>query len=81
MKFAKCLDVNDLMEIEEGLKKIDIPVLIIRAEKDVYLSTEITKRLHDDIEHSQYIVIPESGHYIQEDSPIEISNALTAFWA
>ena len=80
MRFAKCLNVNDLIEIEEGIRNIDIPVLILRAEKDVYLSAEITKRLHDDIKQSQYIVIPESGHYMQEDSPFEISNALKAFW-
>ena len=80
MRFAKCLNVNDLIEIEEGIRNIDIPVLILRAEKDVYLSSEITKRLHDDIKDSQYIVIPESGHYMQEDSPTEISIALKAFW-
>jgi len=81
LRFAKCLNVNDLMEIEDQIKAIKLPVLIIRAEKDVYLSAEITKRLHKDIADSQFIEIPESGHFIQEDSPIEISNALKEFWA
>lgn len=81
MRFAKCLNVNDLLEIEEQIKAIKLPVLILHAEKDVYLSSEITKRLHEDISDSQYIEIPEAGHYMQEDSPLEIANALKLFWA
>lgn len=81
MRFAKCLNVSDLMEIEEDLKTLQMPVLLLRAERDVYLSTEITTRLHEDIPESQLIIIPESGHFMQEDAPEQISKALSTFWS
>ena len=80
LRFARCLNNNDLMEIVEKLKESSMQVLILRAEKDVYLSSEITRRLHDDIRESKLTIIPRSGHYMQEDAPEEIVEALIEFW-
>lgn len=80
LRFAKCLNNNDLMEISDQLKHIDLPVMILRAEKDVFLSSGITSRLNEDIPGSTLKIIPKSGHYIQEDAPEEITIELKNFW-
>jgi len=79
LHFARCLDNNNLMEIAEQLKQVTMPVLILRAEKDVYLSSEISDKLNSDIPGSIFKVIPGSGHYMQEDAPAEISEEIRMF--
>lgn len=81
LRFTKCLNNNDLMEISDEIKAIAIPVLLLRGEGDVFLSSGITARLHEEISGSKFVVMPETGHYMQEDSPGEISEALTNFWS
>jgi len=80
LRFAKCLNNNDLMEVADQLKQMKLPVLILRAEKDVFLSAGITSRLHDDIPESTLKIISRSGHYMQEDAPEEINVELKMFW-
>ncbi len=80
LRFAKCLNNNDLLEIANGLKVLKLPVLILRAEADVFLSADITSRLHDEIPGSRLEIIAKTGHYMQEDAPFEIAGLLMEFW-
>lgn len=80
LHFAKCLNNQDLMEIENDIKKIDLPVLIIRAKGDVYLNETISQKLHEEIVQSKLILIETAGHFIQEDEPeMLVSNICNFF--
>jgi len=46
LHFAKCLDNKNLTEIENELRQLVLPVLIIRGDADVYLSASISEKLN-----------------------------------
>jgi pimeloyl-ACP methyl ester carboxylesterase len=76
LHLAECLNNGQLMEISERLHNLNIPVLIIRAEDDVYLGTDNSDKLHENIKHSQLVSIPNAGHFVMEEKPEEISHEL-----
>lgn len=80
LHFAKCLNNADLMEIAENLKKLTLPVLIIRGDADPYLGAMIAERLHQEIPGSRLIRIAAGGHWIQEDEPEQTAQSLLAFF-
>ena len=64
-----CSSDLNLMDIEDRIKKITVPTLLIRGDNDVYLTAKITTRLHHEINGSKLIHVPTGGHYLQEDEP------------
>jgi len=80
MHFAKCLDNHDLMEIEDELRRLKIPVLIIRGDADPYLGATISEKLHREIPGSRLVRIPTGGHFMQEDEPERIAGEMIAFF-
>jgi len=79
LHFAKCLDNKNLTEIEEELRQLVIPVLIIRGEADVYLSASISEKLHSEIPGSMLVKIEQAGHFLQIDEPEKISTSILNF--
>lgn len=80
LHFAGCLDNKNLTDISDKLHKIKLPLLIIRGENDVYLSSEIARKLHSNIPTSKLVLIPNSGHFIQVDEPELVANSILAFY-
>lgn len=80
LHFAECLNNSHLIEIEEDLKKLSIPVLIIRGDADLYLSAAIAEKLHQDIPHSRLLKIATGSHFIQEDEPEMLAEEMMRFW-
>jgi pimeloyl-ACP methyl ester carboxylesterase len=80
LHFAKCLDNSNLMEIEEELRKLKLPVLIVRGDADAYLSASIVESLHEAIPGSKLVRFPDAGHYIQEDMPEKLSETIINFF-
>lgn len=80
LHFADCLNNRHLIEIEEKLQQLNLPVLIVRGGADVYLSGAISEKLHRDIPGSLLSRIDTGGHFIQEDEPEFIANALLSFF-
>ncbi|MCP3941832.1 MAG: alpha/beta hydrolase [Desulfobacteraceae bacterium] len=78
--FAKSLDNQDLVKITNQLKKIKLPTLIIRGEKDAYLGPELSTWLHRTIPKSKFVNVPTGGHFIQEDEPEIIADNLIRFY-
>jgi len=79
LHFAASLNNKHLLEIENELKNLQIPVLILRGSHDPYLSRDIAARLYNDIPGSRLEIIRNSGHFMQEDEPEKIVQALTKF--
>jgi pimeloyl-ACP methyl ester carboxylesterase len=80
LHFAACLDNRDLTSIAEALKETKVPFLIIRGMEDVYLDEEIAHRLHREIPGSRALAFPEAGHFLQEDQPERLVDALEEFF-
>jgi pimeloyl-ACP methyl ester carboxylesterase len=76
LHFAKCLNNQHLLDIVEDLKKIKLPVLIVRGNEDMYLSAKISERLYNEIPGSKLIICQSAGHFIQEDKPDELTELL-----
>ena len=80
LKLAKSLDNKELMVIKNKLTGLNIPVLIIRGDSDVYLNPIICERLHNDIPGSKYFKINSAGHFIQIDEPGWLSSQILNFY-
>lgn len=79
LHFARCLDNRDLVEIADELRKLEIPVLIMRSTEDLFLSGEIAQKLHEEIPACKLVSLARAGHFCQEDVPERITTELLSF--
>ena len=70
---------KDLIYIEDNLKSIDKPTLIAWGENDVYIPLSLAERIHQDIDGSKMSIIPNCGHFLQEDEPRKVTNIIVDF--
>lgn len=80
LHFAASLDNNELLEIEEKLHQLQIPVLVMRGDADPYLSATIAEKLAKNIQGAKLVRIPTGSHFMQEDEPEHIAKELRAFF-
>lgn len=69
LHFAKCLDNHNLTELENELRRLQLPTLILRGDADLYLSAAIAEKLQRDIPNSRLERIATASHYLMEDEP------------
>ncbi len=69
LHFAKCLDNHNLTDLEEDLRRLQLPALILRGDADPYLSAAIAEKLHREIPGSRLRRIATASHYLMEDEP------------
>lgn len=79
LRFAKSLNNQHLMSISNQLRALKTPLLLIRAEQDRYLSSEIMTRLHAEIPASKYMSVSSAGHFIQIDRPDFLAESIIEF--
>ncbi len=79
LHFAHCLNNRDLIEIEEELRSLAIPVLIVRGQVDPYLSAAISERLARELPNARLLLVPTGGHYLMLDEPEVLAKELIAF--
>jgi pimeloyl-ACP methyl ester carboxylesterase len=79
LRLAECLDNQQLLDITDGLKELQIPVLIIRGAADPYLPAIISERLYKDIPNARLEIIKTGGHFIQEDEPEILTDLIREF--
>jgi len=68
-------------EVEPRYGEIAVPVLILWGEEDEWIQPEMGRRLHALIPRSQLQVIPDAGHFLQEDAPHDVATHLARFFA
>lgn len=67
---------KDLKYIEDNLKLINKPTLIAWGENDVYIPLSLAKPIHQGIEGSKMEIIPNCGHFLQEDESKKLTNII-----
>jgi 2-hydroxymuconate-semialdehyde hydrolase len=80
LKLARSLNNEQLLAIEDQLRELDLPTLILRGDADVYLAANICERLHGDIANSRLERIGTGGHFLQLDEPDWVADHLLSFW-
>jgi pimeloyl-ACP methyl ester carboxylesterase len=54
----------DRFDRAKSLKEIDLPCLVVCADKDVLAPPRLSKTLHDSIKGSQLKILPSAGHMV-----------------
>ncbi len=71
--------VDDLEFIQNNLCTIEKPTLILWGENDKYLPLSLGDRIHEDIAGSRMEIIPNCGHFVQEDHPERATKIISEF--
>lgn len=71
--------MEDLEFIEKNLKTIEKPTLILWGEDDKFLPLSLGDRIQKDIKGSRMEIIPNCGHFVQEDKPERATEIIIDF--
>jgi 3-oxoadipate enol-lactonase len=67
------------LELTDKLSAIQAPTLIIVGEDDIIKGRKYSKIIADQIKHTEYVIVPDSGHALCLDKP-ETLNTLLIGW-
>lgn len=67
-------------EIEPRYGEIDVPTLVLWGADDGWLDPRFGKRLAESIPGARLTLIPNAGHFVQEDQPAAVAAELAAFF-
>ena len=70
---------KDLALIEKNIGNIEKPTLIIWGDKDRFLPLYLGQRIQQDIRGSKLEVIPNCGHFLQEEKPETVTKIIVEF--
>jgi pimeloyl-ACP methyl ester carboxylesterase len=78
MEHLLALDSNDTVAVTPRLKEIVAPTTIVWGRHDPFLSHEMGSRLQQAIPGATLEVVPTGRHFLPEDAPAKIGDALAA---
>lgn len=83
-RFLRCqLDPannRETVDLLDGLRRFDHPTLLLWASDDPHFGPEwAEKLLHDLAGPAQLRLIPDCGHLLMEERPLEVANAISEF--
>ena len=68
-----------MTEPRHNLARISVPTLVLWAERDRLFGKRIARRLCQDLPRASMIVVPDCGHFLQEEQPKLITKHLRSF--
>jgi pimeloyl-ACP methyl ester carboxylesterase len=81
MEHLLALDSGDTAALGPRLSEIAAPTAILWGRHDPFLPTELGERLHKTIAGSTLEVLPTGSHFLPEDAPARVGDALKALLA
>jgi len=73
------LPATRLPEPRESLRRITMPTLVLWAGKDRAFPTRIARQLQGDIPSASLVIVPDCGHFLQEERPELVVEHLLRF--
>ncbi|KKL92540.1 hypothetical protein LCGC14_1883670 [marine sediment metagenome] len=64
----------------ENLKSLKIPVLVLVGKKDITTPVWASEMIHEWLPQSELVILPDAGHLIILDHPLEFNNQVISFW-
>ena len=68
-----------LAEIEQVLKRWNIPVLVMFSDEDLAFKADEGRRIAEMVPNGRFTLVPGAGHYLQEDAGEEIAGEMAGF--
>ena len=68
-------------DIRTRLHEITVPTLILVGDEDQLTPPKWSKYLHEHIKNSQLEIIPGAGHFVQQERPEAVNQAISLFLA
>jgi pimeloyl-ACP methyl ester carboxylesterase len=79
VKSARYINDNDADFMHFRFNQIRVPTMIIWGENDAILSVYDAHRFYEDIPHADLILVPNCGHFPQEECPEEAAGYISQF--
>ncbi|MFW9828650.1 MAG: alpha/beta fold hydrolase [Candidatus Thorarchaeota archaeon] len=64
----------------ENLKNLNVPVLVLVGKKDITTPVWASEMIHEWLPQSKLIIIPDAGHLVIFDHPMEFNDLTLSFW-
>ena len=77
---ATALNTNHTMELIADLRKLSLPLLLLRGAKDQYQPLSSAERFLAEFPETQFRVIPDSDHFLPLEKGDEVSQILIEFF-
>ncbi len=77
--FIQDFKVCDIFDIRSELNKITTKTLIIVGQDDQMTPVRYSTFLHDNLINSQLVIIPETGHYVFQEKPLDVNQQIYDF--
>lgn len=80
---GSALSPKGLAEIARWMPTIKVPVCVVYGAQDRVLPdiAKTIRRIRADVPHATVTVLPDCGHFLQEERPDEVGRLLAAFFA
>lgn len=77
------LHPDGFVELARWLPSLSVPLRIVYGEQDQVLPdvAETMARVAADVPHAEVTVLPDCGHFLQEEAPAEVGDLLAAFFS
>ena len=79
IKLLQTMDFNELKDVSKQYKRIRKKTLIIWGKEDRISGIHLAHKLKKDIRAARLLIIPKSGHLVQEEKPDRVNKAILRF--
>ncbi len=79
IKVLQTMDFKKLKSLPKQYRHINKKTLIIWGKEDQISKIHLAHRLKKDIRNSKLVIIPESGHLVQEEKALLVNDAIVKF--
>ncbi|MEB3311667.1 MAG: alpha/beta hydrolase [Snowella sp.] len=67
------------LDCRQEVEKLNVPVLILQPQQDIFVPLQVGEYLHQTLKHSQLCLIEGKGHFPQMSCPQEVIRAIAEF--
>jgi pimeloyl-ACP methyl ester carboxylesterase len=69
MRAARALDGKGLSGVPDGIRKLEVPILLVWGEDDPWLPPSLAERLQEELGEAALALLPGCSHFVLEDAP------------